>query len=89
MTGALLYDVTRDGHLKVGEWKPIRAVETNQRNVAVPKKTKPKRYSCKLSVTKTCFCGKSFKAKRIDAAFCSPKCRQTASRQNRQLTLEL
>jgi hypothetical protein len=87
--GALLYDVTRDGMPRIGEWKPIIAVETNQPNIGKPQKTKAKRYRCKLFVTKTCFCGKTFKAKRNDAAFCSSRCRQVASRQNRQLRLSI
>ena len=44
----------------------------------------------KLSVTKnrTCIvCGTEFSSKREDARFCSPNCRQIASRKNRQLVL--
>jgi hypothetical protein len=41
-----------------------------------------------LSVTKRCdICGQPFQAKRADAKCCSPKCRQVASRKNRQLSL--
>jgi predicted nucleic acid-binding Zn ribbon protein len=41
-----------------------------------------------LSVTKHCdICGNPLQAGRSDARYCSPKCRQTASRKNRQLAL--
>ena len=68
----------------------IKADEVVVQQPAKPKISKSKRYICKLSVTKACFiCQGSFTAKRVDALFCSPKCRMKAMRENHQLKMAM
>lgn len=64
--------------------KELPSVKENCQNGL---KQATKRYQCKLSVTKTCFCGNTFTAKREDAVFCSPRCRMKAMRENKQLRM--
>ena len=88
MTGALLYDTTSDGSPKIGEWIPLRVDKLPIPATDKPQKTKKKYYTPKIICDNKCqVCGKTFKAKRNDATFCSARCRQVASRQNRQLNL--
>ncbi len=74
------------------------AVKPQTPRKSIPQKTEPPKktekprspyYELKLSVTKVCPCGNSFTAKRADAVFCSPRCRQAASRESRQLKLAM
>lgn len=90
MTSILLYDAKKQGSVKVGQRLPLYGgkLPTGLKEIPVAlEKQAPKIYHKKLSVTKTCFCGKTFTAKRKDAMFCSPRCRQVASRENKQLRM--